>query len=483
MRIAHVASEVAPYSQTGGLAQVAAALPSALVGLAPEAPQVAVFSPLYAAVLESVQRRGETLGPRHSEVSVRVGEREHRVAFRSLRREEGLTLHFIDCPELFGRSELYGDENGDYADNGERFGVLCRAVLQGAAQAMDGAPDVYHCHDWQTGLLPALLKSYPPEVRPKTVFTIHNLAYQGWFPKELLPALGIPWSTFTPQGLEFYDQVSMLKAGVAFSDATTTVSESYAHEIRTPEFGCYLDGFLRADCPRLLGIRNGIDVDEWNPATDKTIAESYSARSLRGKTRCREALLEEYGLSASGELLIGIVSRLADQKGLDLVAEIAPELQSLGARLVLVGNGDPALEGRFRWLSEQFRDSISVFVGFDAARAHRVFAGADAFLMPSRFEPCGLGQMAAMRYGTLPIVHAVGGLRDTVIDVDEGPDRANGFRFEHASVDEVRRTISRAASLRRKHPEVWKQLILRGMTEDWSWAKPARQYLRLYGEL
>lgn len=484
MRIAHVASEVAPYSQTGGLAQVAAALPSGLAALSSGANTVAVFSPLYTVVLAAVHRRGETLGAPHSPVSVRVSEREHRVSFRSLRRDDGVWLHFVDCPALFRRPELYGDASGDYADNGERFGVLCRAVLAGAALAMDGEPEVFHCHDWQTGLLPALLKCEVPTRAAKSVFTIHNLAYQGCFPKELLPALGIPWSTFTPQGLEFYDQVSLLKAGVAFADATTTVSETYAHEIRTPEFGCYLDGFLRADCPRLLGIRNGIDVEEWNPASDDAIAAGFTADDLRGKARCREALLAEYGLSAtSGGLLIGIVSRFADQKGLDLVAAIAPELQALGARLILVGNGDPALEARFRQLADAFPDTLAVFIGFDSARAHRVFAGADAFLMPSRFEPCGLGQMAAMRYGTLPIVHAVGGLRDTVVDVDEGQSRANGFRFEHASVAELRRTIKRAVALHSSRPTIWTQLMRRGMSEDWSWTRPAQLYLSLYEEL
>ncbi len=484
MRVAHVASEVAPYSQTGGLAQVAAALPRALAGLAGTLSSVAVFSPLYPSVHAAVERRGETLSSAHSAVSVRFAGREHKVTIRSLGRDGGLKYHFLDCPALFGRSELYADANGDYADNGERFGVLCMAVLQAAATVMGGAPDVYHCHDWQTGLLPALLKSGVSASAAKTVFTIHNLAYQGCFPKELLPAMGIPWSTFTPQGLEFYDQVSMLKAGVAFSDATTTVSETYAHEIRTPEFGCYLDGFLRADCPRLLGIRNGIDIEEWDPEHDAAIAKAFTHENLAGKAQCRSALLNEYGLPAKPDaLLLGIVSRLADQKGLDLVAEIAPELASMGAQLILVGNGDPGLEARFRWLAGNFKDSVGIRIGFDSARAHRVFAGADAFLMPSRFEPCGLGQMAAMRYGTVPIVHAVGGLLDTVDDVDEGPSRANGFRFEHASVAELRRTIARAVALKSEQPQTWSQLVQRGMTEDWSWAKPAAQYLRLYEEL
>lgn len=485
MKIAHVASEVAPYCQTGGLAQVASALPEALARLESGAHEVAIFCPLYRSVFAALAREAATLGERQCEVLVPFGARRHRGWFRSLTRPSGLQVHFFDCPELFERNGIYGDENGDFEDNGERFSTFCRAVLDASERLMGGAPDVFHCHDWQTGLLPVLMGTHRRDMlqATHTVFTIHNLAYQGYFPKSLMRALRLPWSTFTKQGLEFYDQVNALKAGVAYATTTTTVSESYAEEIRTPEFGCHLEGFLREDCPRLLGLRNGIDVEEWNPATDAHIAHPYSAEDLEGKDNCRRALLKEYGLEAEpGDLLVGVVSRLAGQKGLDLVAEIVPELHDLGIRLVLVGNGETALEERFRYLASAFKDNLSVYIGFDAARAHRVFAGADAFLMPSRFEPCGLGQMAAMQYGTVPVVHAVGGLRDTVIDAG-AKNMGNGFRFEEASIADLRTTLSRAATLHRKNPKQWEELVQRGMRADWSWTQSAQAYLRLYRDL
>ena len=487
MRIAHVASEVAPYSQTGGLAQVAAALPAALASLPPT--EVAIFTPLYPAVRRVLESRGETLGPAQAQVRIAFDGRDHEGHFQSLLLDSGVTIHFFHCPALFERDGIYAGPNSDYSDNAERFATFSQATLLAATALMGGAPDVFHCHDWPTGLLPILLREHHRSRLPKarTVFTIHNLAYQGCFSKELINDLRLPWSAFTMQGLEFYDQVNMLKAGVAFSEATTTVSVSYANEIRTPEFGCHLEEFLQYDCSRLLGIANGIDVKEWDPASDPHIAGGFDQSKVDGKTECRQALLREYALeAASDQLLVGMVTRLADQKGLDLVAEIIPDLHAMGVRLVLLGNGEAQLEERFRWLSQVFADNLSVHIGFDTARAHRVFAGADAFLMPSRFEPCGLGQMAAMRYGTVPIVHAVGGLADTVDDPGEeamAQGLGTGFHFAPATPDQLRHALARAARIHRSAPGTWAGLMQRGMKADWSWTASAREYLQLYSQL
>lgn len=488
MRIAHVASEIAPYSQTGGLAQVAAALPEALARMDGQEHGVCVITPLHRSVASALEKRGESLGPPRIAVSVPFAGRWHEGSFRSV-RSGAVDIHFFDCPSLFDRDGIYEDEQGPYPDNAERFSSFCRATLEAAKELMGAEPDLFHCHDWPTGLLPILLRTHMRGLLPnvRTVFTIHNLAYQGCTDKQLMEDLHLPWSAFSMQGLEFYDQVSLLKAGIAFSDATTTVSQSYAEEIRTPEFGCTLDGFLRHDCQHLLGIRNGIDVDEWNPRRDPHIKETFDADEVAGKQRCRRALLSDYGLDASEEqLVVGVVSRLAEQKGLDLVAEIVPELHDLGVVLVLLGNGESDLEERFGWLSKTFAHNLAAYVGFDTVRAHRVFAGADAFLMPSRFEPCGLGQMAAMRYGTLPIVHAVGGLRDTVDDPGEDAMRqgaGNGFSFDQASLTGLRTGLSRAARLYREEPATWLALMQRGMKADWSWSVSARKYAQLYMRL
>lgn len=488
MRIAHVSSEVAPYSQTGGLAQVVSALPRTLAELDGGTHKVAIFSPLYRSVYAALQQRNEQLGERECAMRLAFGYRWHHAYFRTLHRPSAPPIHFLDCPELFDREGIYGEDDGDFDDNAERFSILCRAVLEGCERLMAGAPQIIHCHDWQTGLLPLLLRTHRPDllVTTRTVFTIHNLAYQGCFPKTTMKSLALPWSAFTFRGLEFYDKVSTLKAGIAFADVTTTVSENYAREIRTTEFGCGLEGFLTFDCPQLVGICNGIDVEQWNPASDSFIAERFDASHLDGKRHCRNALLSEYGLTAEpSELLVGVVSRLADQKGLDLIADLVPELHAMSIRLIVVGNGDAQLEDRFKRLAGSFGKHLAVYIGFDEGRAHRVFAGADAFLMPSRFEPCGLGQMAAMRYGTVPIVHAVGGLRDTVEDPGDTGMRTgmgNGFVFQDASPIALREAMVRAARIYRDEAVVWRRLAQRCMALDWSWTVSARRYLELYRE-
>jgi len=481
LRIVHVASEVAPWSQTGGLAHVVGALPDALVS---QGHECAIVSPLYRSVRE---RAGAELVDSHVAVSVALDGRVLEGRFLSLRRPGRATVHFLDCPALYDRAGIYGDGGADYWDNPIRFAMLCRAALDAADPLLGGAPDVFHCHDWQTGLLPSYLKARGP-AGPRSVFTIHNLAYQGVFPHTALVALGIDPGTFHLDGLEFYGQVNMLKGGVAFADAVTTVSPTYAREILSPAFGCALDGFFAHREARtgagVVGIVNGIDTEEWNPRTDRHIAANFSVDDLAGKARCRGALLDEVELPADdGDLVIGVVSRFAEQKGIDLIADLAPQLHALGARLVVLGNGDPGLEQRLLQCARWFSSNLRCIVDYDVGLSHRITAGADAVLMPSRFEPCGLNQLYAMRYGTLPIARAVGGLRDTV--TDPGNDElarghGTGFLFERDDVGALEWAVGRAARLHRNDPTGWRHAVTSAMNRDSSWAQSAEEYANLY---
>ena len=317
------------------------------------------------------------------------------------------------------------------------------------------------------------------------VATIHNLAYRGIFPKHVMDELGLPWSRFTMHDLEFYDQVSLLKGGLAAADVVTTVSPSYAEEILTPAFGEAVDGFLRHDVARVVGIVNGIDITAWDPATDDALAAGYSRDHVLGKAACREALVDELGLPVGSEhVLIGVIARMTGQKGVDLVADLVPELEELGARMVVLGSGELDLESRFRWLANVFQHQLAVRIGFDGGLARRVYAGCDLFVMPSRFEPCGLGQLYAMRYGTIPVVHAVGGLRDTVIDADrEALARgiATGVSFTPATADALRIALSRAIQLVRE-PHALASLRRAAMNRDSSWDASAERYLEVYRE-
>lgn len=484
MKILHVASEVAPLSQTGGLADVLGALPGAQARGADN--EVAVVTPLYRAAKERAAALGVELLPAGEPRMVELGHHGFEVSLRRAIVPGAPPLYFVDAPRLYQRDGLYADVcQRDYPDNPLRFATLCRVALDAAPELLGGAPDVVHGHDWQAGLAPLMAQTLEGP-SPATVFTVHNLAYGGVFPKEVMRELGLSWAHFTMQKLEFYDQASFLKAGISSADAVTTVSPSYAREIRTPEFGCGLDGFIRAHARRLTGIVNGIDTDAWNPRTDPALASNYGDLRV-GKAACRAALAEELEVEVGpDELLIGVVSRFAEQKGLDLVADLAPELGRLGAHLIVLGTGDPDLEDRFRELSAQRRCPVTARVGFDVGLARRIYAGCDAMLMPSRFEPCGLNQLYAMRYGTVPIVHATGGLRDTVIDRPEaegGADAGTGICFAAANLAELRRAVERAATLYRESPGRWAGLQDRGMARDSGWPASAKRYLALYREL
>jgi starch synthase len=490
VRIVHVASEVSPWSQTGGLGEVVSGLPPALAAAEPSL-SVAVMSPLYRVVRERAAARGARLEETGVELVVAMPAADHAVRVVRLVDEGGdgqggrVRLFFLDCPPLYDRDGVYGSAAGDHPDNAIRFGFLCRAAIAAAARALGGPVDLFHAHDWPAALVPVYLRRLGGPAR--SILTVHNLVFQGVFDKSVVPALGLDWSLYHPRALEHFDRANLLKGGLAAAGAVTTVSPSYAGEILTPRFGDSLHGFLQHDAPRPLGIRNGIDPASWDPASDQRIPARFRAEDLAGKERCRAALAAERGLPiAAGELLVGVVSRLTEQKGMDLIAEIVPELHRLGARVVLLGSGDRELEERFRWLGERFREHLSVEIGFQPGMARRVFAGSDAVLMPSRFEPCGLTQMYAMRYGAVPIVNAVGGLRDTVDD--PGSERLSrgegtGFAMTDASAAALHRALERAALLHRGDPDGWRRLVRACMARDFSWREPAGRYLELYRQV
>jgi len=491
MKVAILASEAVPGCKTGGLADVAGALPQALVSESGGEVAPALFLPLYRQVRASVETDPKLeLCDTGVEVSVPFGLGPEKARFWQVKGHGGPPVYLLDAPHRYDRPRLYDDESGRaYEDNLYRYALLCRGVLDGATALLGAVPDVVHAHDWQGSLALAYLRTryLATHARCAAVLTIHNLAYQGLFPGDHRHNIDLDPSAFSLERAEFFGALNLLKAGIAYADVTTTVSETYAREITTPAYGCGLEGFLKNRAGALQGIVNGVDTEVWNPATDQALPANYSVGELGGKAVCRRELLSEMGLeAASGEPVLGIVSRFTGQKGLDLVADLVPHLHGLGARLVVLGSGDSELEHRFRYLGECFSKHVSVRIGFDPKLARRIFAGCDMLLMPSRFEPCGLNQLYAMHYGTIPVVHAVGGLRDTVIDPGDAGlanGEGTGFRFEHPTLAGLHWALERAVSLYRHRPKGWDSLVRAGMSRDVSWAGPARAYLDLYRQL
>lgn len=472
MRILFPASEVVPFSKTGGLADVSGALPHALAARGHE---VRIVTPLYRSVSREGLREGRLLSLEFPFGRIEVRTWERVLADR-------VTIVFVDVPAFFDRAQLYGDPS-DYADNARRFTTLTMAALTDA-QAAGFVPDIVHCHDWQTGLAPLALKRGYASVFPhaKSVLTVHNLAYQGGFQKSALPDLGIPWSDFTPGGVEYWDHLSMLKAGIVFADAVTTVSPTYAKEISTSAGGMGLDGVLRAKPDGVIGIVNGIDTDEWSPATDVYLPARFSDVDLEGRAVCRAKLLEEARLPppSHGMPLFGVIGRMVEQKGADLLHAALPVFLEHGASVVVLGSGNASLEKGWKLLEARYPMRCSVKVGYDTGLAHLIEAGSDFFLMPSRFEPCGLNQMYSQRYGCIPIVHGVGGLLDTVADVRGG--EGTGIVFHGATVDAVQGALRRALELFHS-PAQLEQVRQRGMRRDFSWAGSAALYERVYSHV
>ncbi len=475
LSILMVASEVLPYAKTGGLADVAAALPTALAALGH---QVVVAMPRY----RGVQVSGELLTTFVLDIGA---EHLHVQIFRE-RMAGGAVLWLVDIPALYDREGFYGVGSHDHPDNPRRFAALARAAFE-AAIVTGFSPDVVHAHDWQGGLAPVYLRTryatHPVLGGVPSVFTIHNIAYTGACDAGWIPALDLDWDLYTPQALEYWGQVSLLKAGINFSEKVTTVSRRYAEEILTPEFAYGLEGVLASRRADLVGILNGIDADTWNPATDRFLPAPYTPDTLEAKQVSKRALLQAYGLPSDDAALarpvIGMVSRMVAQKGHDLISSVASELPHLGARFVVLGTGEPAFEAMWRRLAAQFPDRIGVRVGFDEGLSHLIEAGSDLFLMPSRFEPCGLNQMYSLRYGTLPLVRATGGLDDTVENYDPYTGRGTGFKFWEASGPAMIDTLRWALRVY-DHPEVWQRLQRAAMAGDFSWERSAAAYVEVY---
>jgi starch synthase len=472
MRILLVASEGLPFSKTGGLADVVEALPKALVARGHE---VAVVLPRYRGnpastiVLPSLTLQ---IGPRLRFPSIVDGTVLN-----------GVRYFFVDDPAYFDRDGLYGSAIGDYPDNAERYTEFCRAAIEIAKHVWP--TDVFHCHDWQTAMLPVLLRtSYAddPVVRDlPVVLTIHNMGYHGQFRREALLRAGIPEILFNPGVLEFYGDVNFLKGGLVYADYLTTVSPTYAKEIQTPQFGHGLDGVIRTRSDRVVGILNGVDYVAWNPARDSLIAAKYSPKDLSGKQQCKQDLLQTFQLTNDHphRALLGIVSRFADQKGFDLIADRAHEMMREDVMLVVLGTGDKRYEDLFSALAAAYPGRVAFKFAYDNVLAHKIEAGADIFLMPSRYEPCGLNQIYSLKYGTVPVVRATGGLDDTVENFDVQHGTGTGFKFVEYSgtafLYAVRQALQHFADER-----IWKRIQLNGMVKDFSWKTPAAEYGKIY---
>jgi starch synthase len=474
VRVLSVASEIYPIIKTGGLADVTGALPIALKA---EGIETRTLLPGYPAAINALEKA------------------EQRLAWRDffggparlLSGSSGaLDLFVLDAPHLFGRpgNPYLSPEGVDWPDNGLRFAALAGTAADiGLGGIPSFVPDVVHSHDWQAGLTPAYLH-YSGQPHPGTIMTVHNLAFQGRFPRQMLGQIGLPPDSFTMHGVEYYGDIGFLKAGLQFADRITTVSPSYAVEIQGDDGGMGLGGLLRARSGQLQGILNGIDIDVWNPATDRDIPDRFSPNDLDRRLANKAALQQRFGLRANDEaVLLGVISRLSWQKGLDLLIECIPTLLNEGMQLAVLGSGDAELENKFRAAAKANPGQIGVSVGYDEALAHLIQAGADALVVPSRFEPCGLTQLCALRYGAVPIVSRVGGLEDTVRDFDEtGSDHATGFKFEPVTTERLAAALRRAHTLFRDKP-AWKKMQMNGMSTDVSWRSRAGQYARLYNEI
>ncbi|MEO5657855.1 MAG: glycogen synthase GlgA [Nitrospiria bacterium] len=473
LKILFAASEVTPFSKTGGLADVAAALPRALAGLGHD---VRLVTPRYREFAGPVEPLTEF------PVDTPGGTGTARVGRATLPKSAVPVYTIEDDLGRFDREGFYQAQGRDFDDNLDRFAFFSRAAVELPGR-LGWSPDILHCHDWQTGLIPLYLaRSGPARGRLRTVLTVHNLGYQGVFPSEQFPVTGLEWDAFTLDGLEFYGRINLLKGGLLAADVVTTVSPTYAREIQTSVHGHGLDGVLAARRADLVGILNGIDTAEWDPAADPALAAPFSAADPAGKAACRDDLARRVGLPAAGGPILALVTRLVEQKGIDVLVDVMPELALLDVRVVVLGTGDAAYEAALRNWTAKAPKHIAAVLGFDDALAHRIMAGADLFLMPSRYEPCGLSQLYAMRYGAVPVCHRTGGLADTVVDYAPSAahdGRATGFLFEPCSPDSFRHAIQLALAVYRD-PPAWRRLMSAGMRSDFGWERSAAEYVAVY---
>jgi starch synthase len=474
MNILFATSEAAPFAKTGGLADVAGSLPPAIASLGHE---VSVVMPRYRRVdvhalkLKRVATFTVPLGTWKERCDVLMGSMGRNV-----------TVYFINKDVFYDRPELYGTTHGDYSDNAERFIFFSRSILE-LCVALRVEPDIIHCNDWQTGLVPLYLNKLYGSAemlrQTKTVFTVHNLAYQGLFWHWDMPLTGLDWNVFTPDGIEFWGKMNLLKAGLVSADIITTVSKTYSQEIQTSEYGCGLEGALRKRSADLYGIVNGIDCKTYDPLHDRAIPQRYGISRLTGKAGCKKKLLELVKLPDRGDPLIGMVTRLVDQKGMDILTDALPDIMALGVQLVILGTGDAVYHRLLSEAATRYGNAMRVLLQYDEGLAKNIYAGCDMFLMPSRYEPCGLGQMIALRYGTVPIVRKTGGLSDTVADCSDGAGRCTGFLFEEYSAPALIDGLRRALELFGNKTK-WQRLMRAGMKQDFSWEHSAKEYVKLY---
>lgn len=476
-KILFVTSEAHPLIKTGGLADVSGSLPKALADLSQD---IRLIIPKY----QAVKTHGEDI---RYLCSLRVDNRNVNI-LETRMPESKVIVWLVDYPGFYNYpGNPYVDEEGNaWPNNAERFALFCRVAVEIAMDRINQGwkPDIVHCNDWQSGLVPALLSLESD--RPATVFTIHNMAYQGLFPVSTATALNLPGQLVHPEGLEFHSLLSFIKGGLVFSDHITTVSPTYALEIQTPDFGYGLEGLLAYRNDVLTGIINGIDLDQWNPETDPYIAETYKPASLNKKQFNKSELQRRMGLPVNDHVpLFGLIGRLVEQKGIDLILDCLPEMIAMPMQFVLLGSGDKGYEKKLANLSHLYPDKIAINIGYDESLAHLIEAGSDIFLMPSRFEPCGLNQMYSQRYGTIPIVRKTGGLADTVVDSlphTIADDTATGIIFNEASAGSLLEAIKRSIILYGNR-DAWKKIQLNGMKKDFSWQQSAKQYLALYQSL
>jgi len=480
MKVLHVGAEIFPLVKTGGLADVLGALPQALIAVGAD---VRLLLPGLPAIRDAVlhQKVVCDIGPCFgaARVTLRLGRMPY----------SKVPVYIVDAPYRYRRpgSPYQSEDGSEWADNVQRFALLGWVGAQLAAGELDPdwTPEVVHAHDWHAAMSCAYIAAHPP-TQVATVFTVHNLAYQGLFPNGDFAMLGLPSRFMASSGLEYHQQLSFMKAGLKFAKRVTTVSPTYAKEIATHEFGFGLDGVIRGRGADVSGVLNGVDGAVWNPATDASLATRYSPTQLQGKAACKRALQTELGLAVKPEVpLFGLVSRLTSQKGLDLLLGALPGLLRRGGQLALQGSGDPALEAAFVAAAQAHPDAVAVRIGYDEALAHRLIAGVDAILVPSRFEPCGLTQLYGLRYGTLPVVRRVGGLADTVVDASDeavAADRATGFSFDAATPAALDAAIQRAIAVH-ADPARWTALMRRAMAQDFSWTEAAQKYMALYRQL
>jgi starch synthase len=476
MRILLASSEVHPFSKTGGLADMVGALGKALAHAGHEA---RIVTPLYRGIREKfpAMRRVDW------QFNLPLGTKWEQGNLWSLEVEKGLTVYFVEHSAFFDRAGIYFENNISYADNAERFIFFSKCVAH-LARYLPWKPDVVHVHDWQVGLVPSLIlnqkKNEGWENPPPTCLTIHNLAYQGIFPAAAFALTNLPQEFFNVDGVEFYAQLNCLKAGIAFADAITTVSPRYAREITTEEFGCGLDGFLRRRQNKLFGILNGVDYGDWNTTDNKFLPHPYSVTQLAGKAANKLALQVELGLPAKKSVpLFGTISRLAEQKGVDIQLGALEEMLSADIQFVLLGSGSPIFERGYQELAERFPEKVAVRTGYNESLAHRIEAACDFFLMPSRFEPSGLNQMYSLRYGTIPIVRATGGLDDSVIDFTENVAAANGIKFREYSARALAKAIRKALAIYQQ-PDLMRRFRKNGMRVDFSWELTVEEYVKIY---